>query len=610
MIRNIVFVLLLFASTVVLSALQKPVFLLWYASLVADASWSELAGVVLHGLSLDAAMAGYVCLLPILIMLLALWMPHKAWQKISYGWCLTAAAIIAVGFASNLGLYKYWGFPLDGSVLQFLVTPKEAAASVSLVEFVVTCVVAVVYFVLSLAVYKRIRPFYNSEIRFNWWRRILYSVVILLIAGLDFLAIRGGVTTAVNNVSKAYFSDKTVLNHAAVNPAFSFLSSVSDGENLDQYDFFAEDLCAEQAEAIFPDKSASSTQQLLATSRPNIVLILAESFGRSTMDEVVDGRSVAPNLQRLREESVWFENLIAASFRTDRGVLATLSGFCSQPTMSIMKEPQRASRLPSIAGSLRAEGYSTTYVHGGDLNFTNMASYLYGTGFERLVAYKDLNFDAPTSKWGYADDVLADYFVGVVTELEQGDKPYLAVWQTLSSHEPFDVPINEFEDKMLNSMYFADSCIARVVEGLRQSPEWSNTLVVIIADHAYKYPYGASASALIRHRIPMLWLGGAVAKPMVVEKYCSQSDFAATLLAQMGIDHAAYKLSRDIFSADSRRSFGYYTFNNGFGVVDSLQNVVFDCTSSRVVSEPPVAEELVDVGKTLLQTTYKSIREL
>lgn len=610
MIRNIVFILLLFASTVVLSALQKPVFLLWYAPLVADASWSELANVVLHGLSLDATMAGYVCLLPAFIMLLALWMPHKVWQKISYGWSLTAAAIIAVGFSCNLGLYKYWGFPLDGSVLQFLVTPKEAAASVSLVEFVVTSVVAAAYFVLSMAVYKRIRPLYNSEIRFSWGLRVAYSLVVLLIVGLDFMVVRGGVTTAVANVSKVYFSDKTVLNHAAVNPVFSFLSSTSDGENLDQYDFFAEEFRAQQAEAIFPDKSAPSTEQLLTTTRPNIVLILAESFGRSTMDEVVDGRSVAPNLQRLREESVWFENLIASSFRTDRGVLATLSGFCSQPTMSIMKEPQRASRLPSIAGSLRAEGYSTTYVHGGDLNFTNMASYLYGTGFERLVAYKDLSFDAPTSKWGYADDVLADYFVDVVKELERGDKPYFAVWQTLSSHEPFDVPVDEFEDKMLNSMYFADCCIARVVESLRQTPEWNNTLVVIIADHAYKYPYGASASAVIRHRIPMMWLGGAVAEPMVVEEYCSQSDFAATLLAQMGIDHSAYTLSRDVFSADRRKKFGYYTFNNGFGVVDSTQNVVFDCTSSRVLSDSLASEELVTIGKTLLQTTYKNIREL
>ena len=530
MIRNNVLIFaLIFACTILLGVLQKPVFLIWYAPLVADAEWTELIGVVLNGLSLDATMAGYICAPLALFMLLALWFPHRLWQKLCMGWLCVAAVITAVGFSSNLSLYGYWGFPLDGSVLQFLATPKEAAASVQLGEFLVACVAAAVYFAVSWALYRRIIPRYNSEVRYGWMQRTCYSIVILLIAGLDFLAVRGGVSTAVANVSKAYFSDKIVLNHAAVNPAFSFLSSLSSDDNLNQYDFFSEEVRAEHAAEILPDKSLAPTQKLLSTERPNIVLILAESFGRSTMDEVVDGRSVAPHMQRLRSEAVWFENLIASSFRTDRGVLATLSGFCSQPTMSIMKEPQKASHLPSIAGSLRDQGYYTTYVHGGDLNFTNMASYLYSTGFEKLVAYKDLNFDAPTSKWGYADDVLADYFSSMLAELEQQDKPYFAVWQTLSSHEPFDVPIAEFDDKMLNSMHFADLCIARVVDSLRQSSEWDNTLVIIIADHAYKYPYGSSASAVVRHRIPMLWLGGAICGPTVISDYCSQSDFAATL---------------------------------------------------------------------------------
>ncbi len=484
MVSNILYLLLLFVGTVVLLMLQKPLFLLWYAELTAEADATELWGVVSHGLSLDATMAGYICAIPILLTLLCIWLPSVWWLRLQRWWCYTAAVIVAVTFTVNLGLYEFWGFPLDGSVFQYLATPKEAMASVTLSQFCIQSLVAVVYGTVMIVMYHAILKIFKVDVTGRWGRKALYTLLLLLFAGLDFLAIRGGVTTAVANVSKAYFSDKTVLNHAAVNPTFSVLSSVSDGENLDRYDYYSTEQCAAQMAAIMAENGAEPTENLLKQSRPNIVLILAESFGRTTTDCTVGGQAVAPNLQRLKGEGVWFENMIASSFRTDRGVLATLSGFCSQPTMSIMKEPQKASHLPSVARSLRNVGYRTSYIHGGDLNFTNMASYLYATGFDKLVAYKDLHFDAPTSKWGYADDVLADYFTGHIIAQSEQSAPYFAVWQTLSSHEPFDVPTAVFEDKMLNSMHFADSCISRVVESLRQSDEWNNTLIIIFKKYS------------------------------------------------------------------------------------------------------------------------------
>jgi phosphoglycerol transferase MdoB-like AlkP superfamily enzyme len=454
----------------------------------------------------------------------------------------------------------------------------------------------------------KIVDIFNPERREKWGRRLIQLAVLLVVFGLDFLAIRGGVTTAVANVSKVYFSDNIAINHAAVNPTFSFISSVSSGDDLSRYDYFEQELCQSQFARIMAQNSAEPTEKLLNGQRPNIVMIIAESFGRSTIDEVVGGQSVAPNFQQFKGEGVWFENMIASSFRTDRGVLATLSGFCAQPTMSVMKYPQKASRLPSIAGALRDVGYSTAYIHGGDLNFTDMAGYLYATGFDKLVALKDLSFDAPTSKWGYADDVLADYFIDFIAQKSAESRPYFAVWQTLSSHEPFDVPQSVFEDKMLNSMHFADSCIARVVEALKQKQQWDNTLLIIVADHAYLYPYGIAASAVTRHRIPMLWMGGAIKEATNIENYCSQSDLAATLLSQLGLDYSRFVMSRNIFAPNAEQ-FGYYTFNNGFGVVKSSGATIYDCTTEQIISQQESAED-VATGKTLLQTTYSIIKQL
>ena len=604
--RNILYILLLFVALVTLSAIQKPIFLLWYAELVADADLSELWSVVSSGISLDMTMAGYVCALPILYLLFSIWLPHKVWQGLARWWLYVASVVIAVSFSVNLGLYDYWRFPLDGSILQYLATPAEAMASVTPMMAIIHTVVAIVYGAAMILVVREVVKIYNAEQKQKIAKRGLGSVVILLLLGFDFLAIRGGVSTAVANVSKVYFSDNIVLNHAAVNPTFSFISSISTGDDLNRYDYFESTMCQEQFESIMDSESGS--QMLLRERRPNVVMIIAESMGRSTIDEVVGGEVVAPNMKRYKGEGVWFENMIASSFRTDRGVLATLSGVCAQPTMSLMKYPQKASKLPSIAGSLYNVGYNTSYIHGGDLNFTDMASYLYATGFEQLVDIKDLKIDAPTSKWGYADDVMADYFIDHIDKLNSAGKPYFTVWQTLSSHEPFDVPIDKFEDKMLNSMWFADSCIGSVVEHLKASEQWSNTLVVIIADHAYLYPYGVSASAVERHRIPMIWLGGALDRALVVDSYCSQTDLAATLLVQLGVDCSSFTMSRDILSG-REHNFGYYTFNNGFGVVDSCGATIYDCTTESVTAECDDSSR-EDIGKTMLQTTYKIIKEL
>ena len=606
--RNFYFLAALFLTTVVLMALQKPLFLLWYSAQAAQASAAEWMAVVINGLKLDLTVAGYITALPLLITGLALWIPARCWRVVMKGYLLVIAFIAAAAFTGNLVLYEYWAFPLDSSVLQYLASPQEAMASVTTGQLIGCIAIVLILFAVYAFCYLRIAGLFDPQPRKV--HRPAFSAALLVTAGVVFLAIRGGVTVATANVSKVYFSGKMFLNHAAVNPLFSFLSTLAAGDKeLFEYEFYPESERAANFDRIRGDRTpAGPADTLLRTNRPDIVLFLVESFGTSTADATVDGEAVAPNFQRLKSEGIYFDNLIASSFRTDRGTVAVLSGFPAQPKMSIMKLPIKSQRLPSIARSLRDAGYSTSFMYGGDLNFTNTSSYLYGTGFDRLIWQKELHFDAPTSKWGYADDVVMEAFTDHVLAEARTNSPFLAAMLTLSSHEPFDVPMSKFEDPMLNSMAFVDDCLERFVERMKQSPVWDNLLIVLIADHAYPYPYGIGNSDVLRHRIPMLWLGGAVRHPAVIEAYASQTDLAATLLAQMGIDHADFTLSRDIVNPTLPK-FGYYCFNNGFGVVDASGATIYDCTSGRVITRDSSAVRLRD-GKTMLQTTYKIIREL
>ena len=605
---DLLFLGALFAASLLVMALEKPLFLLWYHAQAAEASTAELAQVVWNGLKLDLTVAGYITALPLVVVLAAIWIPGRWSRSALKAYLLVITAVAAVACTANLALYEYWAFPLDSSVLQYLASPKEALASVTAGQFLLQLLVAALLFGAMAWCYLGMLRLYDPARRTA--HRVGSTLGLLLAAGVLFLPIRGGVSVATANVSKVYFSGRMFLNHAAVNPLFSFLSTLSDGdEALYEYEFFPE---AERAALFEPLRgdlpAATAADTLLRTRRPDIVLFLVESFGRSTVDARVGDEPVAPEFQRLKAEGVYFDNLFANSFRTDRGTVAVLSGFPAQTKMSVMKLPVKSQRLPSIARSLRREGYATSFYYGGDLNFTNTASYLYGTGFDRLTWQKDLHIDAPTSKWGYADDVVIDAFTDHVLTEAAVQRPFFAAMLTLSSHEPFDVPFAKFDDPMLNAMAFTDACLGRFVERVRQTPAWDDLLVVLVADHAYPYPYGVANSAAERHRIPMLWLGGAVRRPAVVEAYGSQSDLAATLLAQLGIGHEDFPFSRDLFDP-ARPKFGYWCFNNGFGVADAGGTTIFDCTSARVISPDSTAAQLRN-GKAMLQTTYKAIREL
>ena len=407
---NLLFLGALFAMSLLVMAIEKPLFLLWYHAQAAEASAAELALVVWNGLKLDQTVAGYITALPLLVVLAALWIPGRWSRSVLKGYLLVIAAVAATAFAANLALYEYWAFPLDSSVLQYLASPKEALASVTAGQLLLQLLVAAAVFGGMAWCYPRVLRLYDPARRST--HRAGSTLVLLLAAGVLFLPIRGGVSVATANVSKVYFSGRMFLNHAAVNPLFSFLSTLSDGDDaLYEYEFFPEPERAAIFEPLRGDLPAGiGTDTLLRTRRPNVVLFLVESFGRSTVDERVGGEPVAPEFQRLKGEGVYFDNLFANSFRTDRGTVAVLSGFPAQTKMSVMKLPVKSQRLPSIARSLRREGYATSFYYGGDLNFTNTASYLYGTGFDRLTWQKDLHFDAPTSKWGYADDVVIDAF--------------------------------------------------------------------------------------------------------------------------------------------------------------------------------------------------------
>lgn len=605
--KKILFPVAVFAATVAMMAVQKPLFLIRYAELAAAEGFGAWCRTMWHGLSLDMTVAGYVTALPLLAELATLWvrLPERFWRGLLTVYFTIVSLFAAAIVALDLGLYAHWGFRLDATVLIYLADPREAAASVDLATGVLHTLLFVLYGGAMIVLYRRVARLFDAE-PLPRLTALVGSIAMVMLAGFDFLAIRGGTGTSVANVSKVYFSPTMFLNHAATNPVFSFLASLGDRKDYaDQYAFYDAETLAERFDALRGNAAGGGpAERLLTVERPNVVIVILESFARTIMDTEIDGCPVMPAMQQLKREGVWFENFFANSFRTDRGEVAILSGFPAQTRMSIMKLPAKNRSLPSMAKSLGREGYATSFAYGGDLNFTNQASYMYATGWQELIWQKDLRFDTPTGKWGYDDRVVCDWFAERVIALSERGEPFLAGLLTLSSHEPFEVPYAKFDDKILNAMAFSDECVGRMIDRWKASPAWDDLLVVLVADHGYPYPRTLAYNEPLRHRIPMIWTGGAVAEPRTVDAYASQIDLCATLLAQLGVAHDDYDFSKDIFDPE-RPKFGYYAFNDGFGVVAADGEAIWDATADEAIRAS--SPELLETGRTILQQTYADI---
>lgn len=603
--KRIAYISLYFFTVLLIFILQKPLFMLYNGSIEKGFGFADYMQVMVHGASLDAATAGYLTAFPFLLVLISIWFRKFPLKKILYGYYILAAALISIIFVVDMALYTFWGFKLDASVFLYIDSPKEALASVS-VGFILLRVLAILLLIaLNSWGLLKITPSVLTATR----KRIAGTAGMLLLGGVLFIIIRGGVTESTSNIGQVYFSNEPFLNHSAVNPDFSLLSSMGKSQDFaSEFNFFDEEKRAALFDGLYPTTDGDSIIQVLNTKRPNILIILMEGFGGAFVEPLGGLPDVTPHFNRLSKEGIFFTNCYANSFRTDRGTVCTFSGYLGLPTASVMKIPAKSRTLPAIAEGLSKAGYKTDFLYGGDINFTNMKSYLLSTGYQRLTANTDFSLAEQTSNaWGVNDDITFEYLYNQLRNRKE-EGPWHTAFLTLSSHEPFEVPYHRLEDKIPNAFAYTDECLGKFIDRLKQTPAWKDLLVICLPDHGFYYPREGSNAMPRFYHIPLLWLGGAVKQPMQVDKIMNQTDLAATLLGQLGLEHTAFTFSRNVLGSDYKYPFAFYSFNNGFSFRDSTGVTVFDNNSGSILFDEPEADESrLDKGKAILQTVYDDL---
>ena len=507
---------------------------------------------------------------------------------------LAVSAIIV----ADAVMYEYWQFKLGMVVLSYASSPEGATNSVSL-SYILIRVAAFLLLTLwtiipcILLTPKKLPTGQGERL---WMRNISIIWCFLLVSGLCFM-----------HQGDVYGNPRKMLaNHAAVNPVYAFTKSINLTDNYaSRYDLLSEEDRADLFKGLYPEPADDIQDTLLTSQRPDILVVFIEGFGSRFIKELGGLPDVAPGWSRLIPEGIFWENYYSNSFRTDRGTVSAFSGWLSYTDLGLMKQTEFHGALPSLARTLNQEGYETAYLYGSAMTNMGKRQYLEDMDFQKL--YDGTAFTDEEGSWGVYDSTALQKACQIVADWKGGH--HFMVAQTLSSHEPWDVPYHRLEDEKLNAFAYTDYSISCMIDSLKQLPQWDNLLVIMIPDHGFLYRQSYDDPGFFR--APMLWLGGAVREPRKMDILMNQSDIAATLLSQMGISHDDYPWSRNVLSKTYTYPFVYCNYPAGILFADSTGTSIYDLDGDAMIKEQPADDGLrIMRAKAILQTSYDQLEQM
>lgn len=602
------FVLLYWFAWIIFFELFRLVFLFANYNEAVQAGLGTAFQSLWYGLRMDMSAAAYVLLPVCFFVLLSNFFLFFRRKLIYIIYTAIVLFLILILQFADLGIFQAWGTRLDATPLKYLADPKEAWASVNHLPVFTILAGFIVLYLLLLFLANRLLESLEKKLQ-SGQQGVFGFFTILFLTALCIIPLRGGLQLAPLNQSSVYFSQNNFANQAAINAPWNFLRSLSHYTDAKTNPF----VYLDPKEAILIRDSlftsANHTTKILEATvpKPNVIFLIWESFTEKVTHLERDGIPVTPRFNELKKEGIYFSNIYAAGDRTDKGVVAVLSGYPAQPTTSIVKTPEKSSKLPTIGTTLAQQGYNTAFYYGGELEFANMKAYLLSGGFKKFTSKQDFASKDQNSKWGAHDGVVMQK---LVEDLKTEAQPFFCTWLTLSSHEPFEVPVESVipgtdnVSLFLNSLHYTDAIVYDFVQQCKRQPWWKNTLIVIMADHGHRTP--ATGKKIDDFKMPVLFLGGALNQQGKVEdKIGSQADIPATVLAQLNIPSNSFVWSKNMLDS-TVLPWAYFCFNNGYGFVQPGNYYIFDNVGKKPIEQNGILfPGDVKKGKAIQQLSFQ-----
>lgn len=323
------------------------------------------------------------------------------------------------------------------------------------------------------------------------------------------------------------------------------------------------------------DQPADAAVRMIRDSVPpvrkNIVMITVESLSADFLAAYGNEDGITPNLDTLIEKSLVFDNLYAAGNRSVRGLEALT--LCIPPSAgeSLIKRPDNAG-LFSTGTVLRENGYTTSFIYGGDSYFDNMRAYFSGNGFEIIDKYcypkEDITF---SNIWGTCDEDSYRVALKEFDKKAESGTPFHAIIFTISNHRPYTFPEGKitYDGEMKSrsaAVKYTDFAIGQFLAEASRRPWFGNTVFIVVADHCASSA-GKTSIPVDKYHIPAIVYSPGFIQPRRVDKLCSQIDLMPTIFSLLHFSYDSKFYGRDILAPDyNQRAFmatyqdlGYYS---------------------------------------------------
>lgn len=521
-----------------------------------------------YALRLDTATSGYILIIPALFIFLQGLFKANWLNKLNFGYVLIIVLAYALITAVELGSFAEWKYKLNTGAFMGMNNTKEGIESLSAMHFILLILFLIIITGSSMWLY--IRFFYLKITEKA--KQIIYPFIFLVIAVPSlFVMLRGGFNDISISESSAFYSNKSILNWFAVNSGYHLAVNYMESSRYkksNNYKFYPEDQAEQTVKKILEVKK-DSTIRIFKNEEPNIVILLMESWSADLIESLGGKPGITPEFAALEKDGLLFTHMYSTGNRSHEGLASILGGHPALPYTTFTANPTKFDGLPSMVRLLNNEGYHASFFYGGQLNYGNIRAYLHYHQFEKIVEESDIDPSIPRGRLGVHDEFM---YQRQIDDLKTMKEPFFSVLFTLSSHSPYDYPMEPVidwagnENKFINSAYYADKCLGDYFRMARQQPWYDNTVFIIIADHSHNSYYNWPLETFEYHKIPLLILGNALKdkyKGTQNPRIADNSSLPKTILKQLGLAAGDFKWGSDLLNPYSPE-FAYATFNDGY----------------------------------------------
>mgnify|MGYP003667643662 CR=1 FL=1 len=602
--------LALYVIGVVILSTSRIALMLWQGERVAAAGiWDTL---LIQGLRVDIIQLSLLAAIPILLLpLFAARRAWPVWRAFTLAWVIGAVALLVFLEMATPPFILEYGVRPNRFFIEYLKYPREVLSMLwggYRVELVGGVLVTAGMAWLAA---RALRPWSVQPPRWKGWQTLLaWPLVVLAVA----FGIRSTLDHRPANPAMFALTADTMVNSLILNSAWSVAYEAyrmkDEATSSEIYGKMREaDIVAEVRSAAesfgVPRRWTSDDIPTLNTLVPtrarerplNLVIVLQESLG-ATFVESLGGVPVTPELEKLKHEGWWFEQLYATGTRSVRGIEGVTTGFLPTPAQAVVKLSLAQQGFFTLADLLARRGYHTEFVYGGEAHFDNMRRFFTGNGFTSIVDEKDYENPVFMGSWGASDEDLFAKAHERIRAVHAEGKPFFSLVFTSSNHSPFEFPDGRMElydaergtDR--NAVKYADWAMGRFFEQARASDYWDDTLFLVVADHDIRVR-GDTLIPVERFHIPGLILGADI-EPRRIATVASQIDLGPTLLSLMGIAADTPMIGRDL-SAEPAGHPGraMMQYEQNYGYMHGHELVVLRAEKEPVVANyDPVAKQL------------------